>query len=498
MCTHQRVIKNKYTGDTMLVKCGKCPACLQEKAFKVASRIKTEYTPSKIVLFVTLTYDNDCVPYVRLDDLKNRESHLNIYRDCKCRRVRRDGRYVFSPERQLGTYVLDTIVPSYDCFDSRLFLNSNKITSNEKSFYPRVVTNDSSKNRVGVCYFSDVQNFKKRLAINLKRQYGIKNEGVHSYKIFTCSEYGAKFQRPHFHLLIHISPSDEKVFRCAILESWPYADSSRTKEGIEIARNAANYVASYVSSNSSIHEFLSTNFKCRRSLSKDYGMANHLYSLPSILESIHRGSFKMLRRMGTGENEHFVAVSIPKYALNRAFPLFKGYSRLTDSEVYDVVSSRSGYGVFERSSISSLDISDTDLSKICTRLNNAYQRYYKVTGKNRFDYARDFVNAWKVFKMTNLRLWYEDSDTPVYEKYDNISNLFYKTSNDSYMIRNRSSYLPFLPNNVSLLDLNPNYFKSNQSITALYNRYYQSFDKRRKVLAEFNSSHANGVSQFMC
>ena len=32
MCTNQREITNKYTGHKFYVKCGYCPACLQEDA----------------------------------------------------------------------------------------------------------------------------------------------------------------------------------------------------------------------------------------------------------------------------------------------------------------------------------------------------------------------------------------------------------------------------------------------------------------------------------
>ena len=85
MCTNCRYIKNKY-GTSILVKCGHCPACLQEKAINRANRIRNTYNNDDFVpLFVTLTYNNHSVPYVNYYDLfdsnKFLNSRCNIYRD---------------------------------------------------------------------------------------------------------------------------------------------------------------------------------------------------------------------------------------------------------------------------------------------------------------------------------------------------------------------------------------------------------------------------------
>ena len=72
MCTHQRFVVNKYTKTSFLAKCGKCKACLQEKAYKRSYRIKCEQSPDKIALFVTLTYDRCSCPFVYQFDLDKR------------------------------------------------------------------------------------------------------------------------------------------------------------------------------------------------------------------------------------------------------------------------------------------------------------------------------------------------------------------------------------------------------------------------------------------
>ena len=69
MCTHSRFIFNPYSRKNVLVKCGKCPSCLQEKAFARAQRIKNNYSDGTICLFFTLTYSNDFIPYIDRDDV---------------------------------------------------------------------------------------------------------------------------------------------------------------------------------------------------------------------------------------------------------------------------------------------------------------------------------------------------------------------------------------------------------------------------------------------
>ena len=79
MCTHCRYVFNRYSRRHVLVKCGKCDACKQEKAIARANRIRNNLTYGKIALFITLTYANDYVPFVYRSDLIG-YGDLNVYR----------------------------------------------------------------------------------------------------------------------------------------------------------------------------------------------------------------------------------------------------------------------------------------------------------------------------------------------------------------------------------------------------------------------------------
>ena len=73
MCTHKHKIRNPYTHREMWVDCGKCDACKQKRANVRANQIRLhnnglskDYYP----WFFHLTYLNECVPYVRRDDVR--------------------------------------------------------------------------------------------------------------------------------------------------------------------------------------------------------------------------------------------------------------------------------------------------------------------------------------------------------------------------------------------------------------------------------------------
>ena len=97
MCVNQYLTHNIYTGRDLYVKCGKCPACLQEKAAHRLSRIKNTMNDSLECAMLSLTYNRWSAPYIdrqeAYDFSKGRITHLNVYRDTHYRRVRYDSGY---------------------------------------------------------------------------------------------------------------------------------------------------------------------------------------------------------------------------------------------------------------------------------------------------------------------------------------------------------------------------------------------------------------------
>ena len=472
MCTHQRFVTNPYTKTQFLAKCGKCDACKQEKAYKSAYRIKCEVAPDNIALFVTLTYDRCSCPFVLKSDVEKRLDILPVYREITTRRVRRHtskGLQYLDKRKYNQVKLSDICFPDYDSLDYR---------SNLRSLAFRA-------NNIGVCYYPDIQLFRKRLNINLKRIY---NYDV-PYKIYSCSEYGAKSQRPHFHLLVFIRPQDETLFRTAISQAWPFASHYRTEKFIEVARDAANYVASYVNSGSYVHGFLTSNFACKHSYSKDFGVRAKLFSFDSILEKVLRGDLSYLRGIGPKGKEQYFNFCIPKYVINRYFPLFKGYSRFTDVEVLDVLRSFIKQGnesiqtpLIDLSKLLSIDYDKSDLHKLSVRLSNSFANfctYFKKLSPDfplpsKEDYIFYYQRAWKAYKNTQLRLWYEECDNDPKYKYDNTQalrgGLLYSPDTLRYFDSSDSPYID-----------NPNEYPRNVKITSLYNQIFYFRCKQRKI-----------------
>lgn len=68
-CLHPVTIRNKGKGPAYIaVPCGKCPKCLATKLNKWVFRLKQHCKDYKYVSFVTLTYNDDNLPYCHIDE----------------------------------------------------------------------------------------------------------------------------------------------------------------------------------------------------------------------------------------------------------------------------------------------------------------------------------------------------------------------------------------------------------------------------------------------
>ena len=153
MCVQGRFVTNRYTGQQFWCKCGHCKSCLQEKASLRSHRIRNEYDGVTPVYFLTLTYDRLSAPYIDYNEYLNLKSvgygDLNVYRSFSLKWNVKKQRYIKSWSRN----VLCSIPVEFDIFDS--------------SWLPFL---KKQPGKVGVCYFKDLQDFEKRLRINLQRK----------------------------------------------------------------------------------------------------------------------------------------------------------------------------------------------------------------------------------------------------------------------------------------------------------------------------------------
>ena len=205
-CFNPKVVHNVYTGEDIVTRCGKCPACLNIKASQWVSRLDMESQYHRYVLFTTLTYDDLHVPQIV--------------------RLRKD-QY---PNAAYYNADNDELI---DCRDIN-------VTFTKKDW------NYISDSKVlNVLDKQDVVLFFKRL-----RYYFNEKEKGSKLRYYITGEYGPRTYRPHLHLLLFY---DSEKVHASITEllskSWSYGD---VYDPHLVTGSAADYCASYINSFASL------------------------------------------------------------------------------------------------------------------------------------------------------------------------------------------------------------------------------------------------------
>lgn len=212
-CLHPRKVRNPYTGEIITVSCGKCEACQMNKSSRYAFQCKLESYASVCSVFVTLTFDNNNIPYVRLVDS--------------------------------GSLGCDIVSSSGEILD-KVFSDDFGLAGKDM-FLKKVSILDG---RIPVLSKSALQLFIKRFRITYERK-GFNTK----IRYFACGEYGPKTYRPHYHIIFFFNDraqaacADEVVRACWTLGR---VDVQATKG------TASNYVAGYVNSTGFIPRFFKT------------------------------------------------------------------------------------------------------------------------------------------------------------------------------------------------------------------------------------------------
>lgn len=497
MCSNKKWIENFYTGSTVLVNCGHCAACKQEKANKRTTRInlqsKFDVPKGFTTLFITLTYDNDTVPYILKSDYESfvlgGNDFIPVYRDYNKFIVRdkdKDGKRRKKKTKKINVSPL-AIFSNYDMpnggVDFRTFYNNHckKIENVDTIRYTEYRGKKHffsyDKDRVGVIYYHDVQNFIKRYRVNLKRHYKI-YESIH---FFACSEYGGISKRPHHHLLLHVPERFIEECKNAVAESWPFDNlgiSWRFEKQVQIATNAASYVSSYVNCDSSIPFFLQTfrPFKPKHCYSQGYGMGSNLCELSTVLSMSEKRDFSYKRLISFNGVPTICDVPIPAYIVNRYFPKYKGFSRLSPLVSLVLIQDPKRFKEWAYA----LDYSREDLHKIRVSLVNHYIKYCNLLKLdyslpvNLYLYAKDFISVHSRYSSFLNRYGYKDLVS--------VEDYIYHFNNWNTNIKHGlKDYLLSVYKDANY-EKDVNLFPSNLSrdfrLTEMYNNYLK--DKRAK------------------
>lgn len=486
MCINKKCIVNPYTHRSLWVNCGVCPACQQEKANKRKRRIDATGKVGNVWYFITLTYDNKYLPYVKLSDLLEHRLSIPVYRNYDSRISRvgtaKDGTYKMAVKTFANTEPLCYYDVSEDFYLDYPFRGVRSA-----KFLPGCV---------GVCYYSDLQDFFKRFRQNLARKYHF----TEKLQFYACSEYGSETMRPHFHILVNAPYWSETLLRNAYIDSWQY--DRHDDESFQVSSNASGYVASYVNKHSSLPPMLQHRFfKQTHSYSQGFGIDFTPFKLSNILDTTTSDYLEYNIQATVKGIPTKLCLPVPKYVVNRYFPRFTGYCKLSRIALFDLLAGikksdvqwvRHCDNIFRQHQIREYvsDLKFSDYVQLKHTFLGAFKRCCSRSDKivDELDYAFAYVTTWERFDRTIFKHFYAPVDmVDQLEQYDNIADLCYNNVRNFTLelIGEERACYPAVSGSVFHqvrygLELDPNYFISNLKKHQVYfDLFMKKMNKRR-------------------
>lgn len=498
MCINKIEIQPKYWRHKIYVKCGHCPACLQEAANKRANRIRSEVDQSKYdIFFVTLTYENRFIPYIWRSDLEdfvldhpvalaaeeskgdlfsNSFEGLSVYRDANpyLHYNRHSKKYTLKVDNRVNAvYTYSHLdFESSTSLDFKQVLNVNyKYLRKHKNAF-----GDVEFGKIGVIHYRDVEDYMKRYRQYLKRRgYDFRT----SY--FACSEYGPTTHRPHHHLLVFVPKGCGEVAKSALIENWHFCNlrrhyklNGRWHTHVESAKAPSEYISSYVNCDSSIKGLLkdARMFRPHHSYSKGFGFSKNEFTFPKVLQALREGNLFYDTTISVNGVLTPAHIPLPKYVISYWFPKFKGFSYLTSESLLSVVNQPAGLYRYKED----LKYTDSDIKYISTMLRNKMMYICCKYNLDPSEYAFWYVRAWTTYNSNLLKFFHSRESNPL-ESYDNIKS-FYDGSIDSEFVR---PFAEVADVNSLHFETDPNHFHDNLVMDNYWRQKYYRLSKDKKV-----------------
>ena len=395
-CEHPRIIKNKYTGEPVYVKCGACPHCLISRSDAKRNLCDYEKWNRKYCYFVTLTYNSQYVPKMALVPITDYEFDYPIGNNWPAVRSQLRTRMLLDPrvKKKDGGEILNmfTCKLNYPYIDEHLknifascavateFRNNYKPTyqSLARPYILRTIPRMSKLHNFGdiqreelvwmspekvemlkkkckcegndnafpqfkgllkYVNYRDYQLFAKRFRKYLFTKIGF-YEKISSYVV---SEYSPRTFRPHFHILFFFD-SDEvaKNIRQAVYQSWKLG-----RVDTQLARDSAgSYVSGYLNSLVSLPSiFTDVSFAKNKSrFSKLFGYESFRKTV-EVPEQAVQCLSERIRFVRNGKSCEFTP---PLSYISRLLPRFVPYSSNFSVETRTILCSIRGVLQFFR------------------------------------------------------------------------------------------------------------------------------------------------------
>ena len=243
-CQHGTLVKNPYTGKYQYVPCGKCEACIHNKATKTRLRLAAGALSSRYTYFVTLTYATKYIPKMKLVWLDGDKYMFDVLPRAVGRDVL-DGRfqrvsytpgyqvYFEAPKKEIDEYYSRAcLMYGYDYKKLCFYLKDKRM----KDIFPCICQDDFA-------------GFMKRLRYYIFQLTG--NYEKISYYI--VSEYGPWTFRPHFHFILCFDSEKVAQNLVGIIDkSWQFGTTDTSAD----RGQSIDYVARYLNSRLRLPSFL--------------------------------------------------------------------------------------------------------------------------------------------------------------------------------------------------------------------------------------------------
>lgn len=373
-CEHPRIIKNKYTGESVYVECGVCPHCLIFRSDAKRNLCDYEKWNRKYCYFVTLTYNSQYVPKMSLTPIEDYEFDYPIGKNWPAVRSQLRTRMILDPRvkkqdngQPINMYTCKVNFPYIDEHLKDIYAScaaATEFRNNYKPVYqslarpyilrtiprmsklqkfkdvqreelvwisPEMVEKLKKKSKCeGVnnafpqfkgllkyVNYRDYQLFAKRFRKYLFTKIG-SYEKISSYVV---SEYSPRTFRPHFHILFFFDSEEvAKNIRQAVYQSWKLG-----RVDTQLARDSAgSYVSGYLNSVVSLPGiFTDVSFTKNKSrFSKLFGYESFRKTIQTPEQAVERLS----ERICFVRNGKSCEFNPPISYISRILPRFVPYS----------------------------------------------------------------------------------------------------------------------------------------------------------------------------
>lgn len=472
MCTNGKFVYNKYTGDRYFVKCGKCHSCMVEKSNKYFSRIMSHECKPYFRLFVTLNYNNESIPYIRLSDFDlSGDSPVEVWRDIVVYHLK--NKHCQKTIRKINPHVIGTYV--YNEFDKKMGYNT------DFSGVMQPVKFQHS-DCLPICYGKDFSCFLKRFRITMQRHYGI-NLKDYDFNYVKVSEYGPTTKRPHFHTILYFSPELRSMYpqiKRALISSWPFCSISQLNKNISIACSCQSYVSKYAVRPSDYCNFHKARAIAQKvTYGRNFGFNRSSFSPSSILQQVERGNFLYTCQSVDKDGKPVsLSLRVPSYVYNRYFPRFKGQYLCSNGEIFSFLQSRNNLAL--RSAL----LSDEESSSFFRKVDRASSLLHLSA----YQYAFFYMLFRDRYASFSLRSSYLDYVSPN-EFYYDFSSCF--TPFGRLKVNNG---VPIVNFDISMVNYDPNTFSVNKLNEHRASVIYDDCVKKRKFN---NYVESLDVSQYL-